>query len=97
MKTTERQRLELRHRATRPSNERSRTYPLQVRLKPAEALSLLDDLREAIGLLTRSRGVIDALWKEEEATQLKGGAIVNTLQDIDGFLTADVSPSTEKA
>lgn len=96
VKTTERQRQGLRHRAIKPSNERHRTYPLQVRLKPAEILSLLDDITDGSGLLKQSREVIDALWKEEEGTRLKGGAIVGILEDIDAFLAADSSLSARK-
>lgn len=102
MRTTERERQDLRHRATRPSNERSRTYPLQLRLKPEELLALLDDLDECLlvdpdsctllepeGLLLRARDLL---------AELRGGAKDGVQRDISRYLDAHPSsPSTGKA
>ena len=55
MKTTDTWRRELRHRATRPHDEFSRTYPFQVRLAPQDALALLDDIDELLTELQQSQ------------------------------------------
>lgn len=48
MKTLESWRRELRYRAGKPANQRYRTYPLQLRLKPEEVIALLDDIDELL-------------------------------------------------
>lgn len=85
MKTTERQRNELRHRAMRPHDERFRARPFQLRLPPEEILALLDDLGECLlsptseadGLLLRARDLL---------AQLRGGAKDGVHRDITRYL-----------
>ncbi len=101
MKTTERQRRELRHRATRPSNERYRTYPLQLRLPPEEVLALLDDLEQCVQANPNSRVLMDSegllLRARDLLAQLRGGAKDGVHRDITRYLEARPSPTSNDA
>ena len=92
MRTTERQRDELRHRAIKPHDEFGRRRPFQIRLTPEETLALLDDLDECLVSDPDSRTVLEAngllVQARDLLAQLKGGARGGVHRDITRYLEA---------